>query len=205
VVDREEPDYPEHDRCADEEQHERPGRDVVDQGPHRPNLQHAHTRRKRLTVGAAFVVLAAGCGGSNTAGQQQSAANVAELIDQLRGDLVLSAGEGGTLATARRELGDPSQLYGLLIAYTDFGGCRRMVGNVGVGGGRLRPVQLTLARACVYLERSATQFTRAAGDNDPRALLAAGRTARRAAALLTRARFELHRLRGSAADGINGR
>jgi hypothetical protein len=142
-------------------------------------------------------VFAAGCGGASktVSGEQLTASNAAELIDQLRGDLILSTGEGSSLAAARRDLRDPSHLYGLLIAYTDFGGCRRMLGNVGVGGGRLRPVQTAVAQACVYLERSSAQFTRATSTDDPRALVAAGRTARRASALLTKAKFELRRLR----------
>src|SRR4051812_4220010 len=87
----------------------------------------------RETAAALLVVaaLAAGCGANEpTASDRQWIANARGVVDQLHGDIVTVAGfdEPGA---ARRGLRDDSQLYELLVAYTDFGGCLHMTAAVG--------------------------------------------------------------------------
>src|SRR3954465_11935126 len=90
-------------------------------------------------------VLAAGCGAQHRAAEQPSnrewAANARGVVDQLRGDIGAVA-SFGRFAAARKGLEDDSELYGLLVAYTDFGGCRHMTAAVGVEPpGRTRGVR----------------------------------------------------------------
>ncbi|HMB79555.1 MAG TPA: hypothetical protein VKI43_05790 [Vicinamibacterales bacterium] len=142
---------------------------------------------------AAAVVLAA-CGGGASHVPRSAAsewtANAAGVIDQLRADTV-AASDGDTISSARAALLDESRLYGLLVAYTDFGGCRHMVGAVGAPPPGRRPVEVTLARVCRNLQRAAALFTRAASSSDPPALVAAARAVDAAAPLLDRAELEL--------------
>jgi hypothetical protein len=112
------------------------------------------------------------------------------VIDQLRADTV-AASDGDSLASARAALGDESRLYGLLVAYSDFGGCRHMVGAVGGAPAGFRPVAATLGRACARLQRATKLFTRAASTSDARALVAAARAVDGAVPLLVRADLEL--------------
>jgi hypothetical protein len=121
--------------------------------------------------------------------------NTAGVIDQLAGDLLLSASSGDTIAAARKALHDESSIYTLVVAYTDFGGCEHMVAAVGDAPARFARVDRTLHSACALLERAATLFTQATTTDDPRALLAATRTTRKAAPFLARARFELELIR----------
>ena len=147
--------------------------------------------RRLVALGAAVAVLA-GCG-SGTARLQSDtewSAHAVEVIDQFRQDEVLNAGSVTNVAAARHTLHDASALYGLLIAYTDFGGCRTFVDGFGKTLHFVRVVR-TLRRACVRLERAAALFTRYASKNDPHALIAASREAQSAWPLLDRARLEL--------------
>ena len=144
----------------------------------------------------AVAVLAAGCGAHAEAPTVQSnrewVANVHGVLDQLRGDVVAVSGFD-TLATARQGLRDDSQLYGLLVAYTDFGGCLHMAAAVGVEPpGRTRVVRL-LHRACAHLRRADSLFTRAVAHTAPRLLVGATREAVAAVPALDAADLELVR------------
>jgi hypothetical protein len=143
-----------------------------------------------LTAGAVL----AGCGsggGSTDVSDRQYSANAAGLIDQLHGDLVTSSAAVGDIGDARRVLGRPSDLYSLLMAYGDFGGCRTMLRNAGEAGSRFGRVETTLESACRYLERGSRLFQTAATRSDAAALLAAARTSLLATPLLIRAKAEL--------------
>lgn len=112
-------------------------------------------------------------------------------MEQLRGDVVLAASAGTSVRSARHSLQDDSLLFGLLIAYTDFGDCNAMVSNVGVAPPRRRAAGRTLRQACARLQRASGLFANAATHTDPRALLAAGRVAQPALPLLVHAELEL--------------
>jgi len=148
---------------------------------------------------AAVVVaaaLAAGCGAQTEAPAVQSnrewIANIRGVVDQLRGDVVAVSGFD-RVAAARKGLRDESQLYGLLVAYTDFGGCLHMAAAVGVEPpGRTRAVRL-LHRACVHLQRADHLFTRAVARTAPRLLVSATREAVAAVPSLDAADLELTR------------
>ena len=135
---------------------------------------------KTVTALAVLALLVAGCGG-RAAPRAQSpdrewVANARGVVDQLRGDIVAVSGFDRVPA-ARRGLRDDSQLYGLLVAYGDFGGCRHMAAAVGVEpAGRARVVRL-LHRACMHLGRAAQLFTRAVARNAPPLLVGATRQA----------------------------
>lgn len=129
---------------------------------------------------AALVV--AGCGAPpSTTPRTESpnhewVANARGVVQQLRGDALAVAGFDD-LASARKGLRDTSQLYGLLVAYTDFGGCRHMTAAVGVEPpGQARVVRL-LDRACARLQHADVLFTRAVARTDPRLLVDATREA----------------------------
>src|SRR5882757_5917812 len=98
------------------------------------------------------VALLAACGGAKTPEptDREWVANASGVVVQLRADVVAVSGFD-RLGAARKGLVDDSQLYGLLVAYTDFGGCRHMVAAIGVEPpGRARVVGL-LRRACSRL------------------------------------------------------
>src|SRR5205807_1133380 len=88
-------------------------------------------------------------------------------------------------------LHDDSQLYVLLVAYTDFGGCRHMMSAAGAVPTRLRAVEALLDNACRGLDRAATLFTQAASHDDVRALRAARRSVVRSSVALARAQIRL--------------
>jgi hypothetical protein len=145
-----------------------------------------------LGATAAAVVFAA-CGGAAQAPRSAASewtANAVGVIDQLRADAVAASDED-SISSARAALHDESRLYALLVAYSDFGGCRHMVGAAGDPPPGFRGVEATLARACASLQRAAALFTRAASKSDAPALLAASRTVLAAAPLLERAELEL--------------
>jgi hypothetical protein len=151
-----------------------------------------------LGATAAAVVLAA-CGGEAAPPPRSAAsewtANAAGVIDQLRADTV-GASDGDNISSARAVLLDESRLYGLLVAYNDFGGCRHMVAAVGQPPPGFRTVDATLARACTSLQRAAALFTRAASSSDAPALVAASRAVDAAVPLLARAELELRSASG---------
>jgi hypothetical protein len=144
----------------------------------------------------ALVVSLAACGGPPTPAQRSGvsewAANAVGVIQQLRADTV-AASDVDSIASARAALRDESRLYALLVVYSDFGGCRHMVGAVGNPPPGFLAVEATLTRACSSLQRAAALFTRAASMSAPPALLAASRAVRIAAPQLERAALELAR------------
>jgi hypothetical protein len=149
-----------------------------------------------LLGAAVLAVSLAACGdhrGSTTrSAAGEWTANAAGVIEQLRSDS-LGAADGDTVPSARAALHDESRLYGLIVAYTDFGGCRHMASALGAPPPSFGATAATLGRACADLQRAAALFTRAATATEPRALVAAARAVRAAAPLLERAELELHR------------
>ncbi len=146
----------------------------------------------RLAVLAAVVVVA-GCGGSAEPSPSPQVllrewkANVAVVIQQLRADVDVTQVVGATSASARSAIRNESDVYALLVAYTDLGGCHRMV----VAAGRSTPaterVDRLLASACGHAERASTFFTRAVRTGSGDDLLAGAREARRSLPALVRA------------------
>jgi hypothetical protein len=131
------------------------------------------------------------CGGRArrlwSAGPAEWVQNANGVIDQLNADVSSAALAGTGLAGARRSLRDLSDLYALLVAYTDFGGCSRMVSGIGEAPPRYARVVPRLEHACSGFEDAAALFTRAASAHDARALLAASKEVKAAASLLYRA------------------
>jgi hypothetical protein len=115
------------------------------------------------------------------------------VIKQLRGDVLAVAG-ADRVPAARHALADESELYGLLVAFSDVAGCRHMVSSLGTRPSRFALANRLLARACRPLQRAATLFTRAATRTDPQSLVAAVSRADAALALLDRARLALGRV-----------
>jgi hypothetical protein len=155
-----------------------------------------------LALAAVPPALLTACGGAPAAqpvaapvSDSQWLANIRGAVEQLHADVSLSAYGGADLRSARAALRDESSLYALLLAYSDFGGCSRMIANTGTATRRFDRVQVTLARACGHLEHSATLFTEATTESDAHALLAAGRDVQQAAPLLARAALQLDALR----------
>ena len=154
-----------------------------------------------LLATACIAVLTA-CGGTSApvASPQidrEWAANTSGVIDELERDVLLAGSGGTTIAAARNALRSQSDLYTILVAYTDFGGCSHMVEAAGVSTALFAAVEHTLASACGLLQRGAALFTKAATAHDARALLAATRLVLAASPLLLRAKTELDRALGA--------
>jgi hypothetical protein len=124
-----------------------------------------------------------------TAGQWR--ANMAIIVRQLQSDIAATQVAGGTAAAARAALHDDSSLYGLLVSYSDFGGCREMVAAAGVMPSTGAVVGRSVVAGCRHLERASVLFTAAVKANDGASLLAAGREAGRALPPLVDASLEL--------------
>jgi hypothetical protein len=147
----------------------------------------------RATAAAALLAAsAAGCGGhgATRAGPPPPAewqANARGVVEQLRSDLASAAIGGTTPASAARALADVSDLYGLLVAYSDLGGCRAMVDATGA------PARVVAAfdPVCTHLQRAAALFAVAARRDDAAALVRAGREVGRAQPHLVRAMLEI--------------
>jgi hypothetical protein len=90
-------------------------------------------------------------------------------VEQLRADIATAAVGGTTSRAAAAALRNTSDLYALLVAYSDLGGCRQMVSSA-VAPAR---VSRALAPACRHLERAAALFARATQRSDPAALVRA--------------------------------
>jgi hypothetical protein len=151
-------------------------------------------------VAAGLVGCGAGAAGRNPpAADHEWIANVSGVIDQLDQDVSAATPAGSNLAAARRSLHDESDLFALLVAYSDFGGCNKMVAGVGEAPPRFRVVVRDLTAACGRFERGAALFTSAASHTDPRALLAASQEVKAAAVLLYRATLRLAAARTSQA------
>lgn len=141
-------------------------------------------------VCAAFVL--AGCGSapareSNVVGEREWRANTVIIVRQLQSDIASTQISGGTRAAAQAALRDESSLYGLLVAYSDFAGCRGMVAAAGEAPEAGAKAERLLAAGCRHLERASASFTRAVKENDGAALLAADREAGRALPWLVKA------------------
>ncbi len=153
----------------------------------------------RSAVLAAVLALAA-CGGagSGAAPRQTSvhewAANVAIVIHQLRSDLAATQVAGPTRASARSALANESDLYALLVAYTDLAGCRSMVVAAGTPTPETVQVDRFLASACRHGARASALFTRAIRARSGAALLAAAGEARLAQPSLVLAAAALSRV-----------
>jgi hypothetical protein len=103
---------------------------------------------------------------------------------------IATAAVGGTSpAAAAKALRDTSDLYALLVAYSDLGGCRAMVASA------TPPPRVARAfePACDHLQRAAALFSQAAQRSDPAALVRAAREARRAQPDLVRAMLAIRR------------
>jgi hypothetical protein len=148
----------------------------------------------RALVALGVVAVCAGCAtvrppvGSVPA--REWSQNARGVIELLRNDVIEVSG-GDRVPGARRVLHDDSQLYVALVAYTDFGGCRHMVGSLGVPPRRWHAVALQLAHACDALQRASTLFSEAMAASDVRVLAAAASSAERAAPPLDRAALAL--------------
>lgn len=149
-----------------------------------------------LRESAAVLVVAvlAGCGAQPPLPptDREWIANARGVVEQLRGDVVAVSGYDRVDA-ARIGLRDQSQLYGLLVSYTDFGGCRHMVAAVGVEPNGLARAVEHLQRACVRLQGADRLFTRAVERDAPRLLSRATQEALAAVPSLDAAALELAR------------
>jgi hypothetical protein len=110
------------------------------------------------------------------------------LVQQLRGDIAAAALGGTTRAGAARALRDTSDLYALLVAYSDLGGCRQMVSSAAAPA----RVARVLVPACRHLERAAALFARATQRSDPAALVLATHEIGLAQPALVRAMLAIH-------------
>src|SRR5512146_2302083 len=121
---------------------------------------------------SAAVVGAAGCGAARPAPPAVSASwqvNARQVVQQLRVDIATAAVGGTTKDAAAKALRNTSDLYALLVAYSDLGGCREMVSSAAAPA----RVARALAPACRHLERAAGLFTRATQRSEPAALVRA--------------------------------
>jgi hypothetical protein len=153
----------------------------------------------RVAVLAAVLALTA-CGSSTTeprppaASLREWSANVGIVVHQLRNDLAATQLAGVTPASARAALRNQSDMYALLVAYTDLAGCHSMVVAAGAATPATLRVDRLLASACRHAERASTLFTRAVRARSGVALLAAAREARSALPALVRASLALTRV-----------
>jgi hypothetical protein len=134
---------------------------------------------------SAALLGAAGCGAARPASPVVSAtwqANAGQVVQQLRVDIATAAVGGTTTEAAARALRDTSDLYALLVAYSDLGGCRQMVTSAAAPP----RVARALAPACRRLERASALFARATQRSDPAALVRATREIRLAQPSLVR-------------------
>ena len=150
----------------------------------------------RLAVVAAVLALTA-CGQTvatsppSRTSLREWSANVAIVIHQLRSDVAATEVAGETRASARAALRNESDVYVLLVAYTDLAGCHRMVVAAGTSTPATQRVDRLLASACGHTERASSFFTRAIRARSGAALLAGAIEARRALPVLIRASVAL--------------
>jgi hypothetical protein len=129
--------------------------------------------------------VAVGCGGRSSTARStaQWRANAAGALNQLRQDISLTSIGSGSLSDANRALHNDSDLYALLVVYTDLGGCSHIVSELGAPA----RVERVLDRACPGLERAAATFSSATQTGDAAVLLRAAQQAHRAEPLLVAA------------------
>jgi hypothetical protein len=148
----------------------------------------------RETAAVLFVAaLGVGCGATPPApADSEWIANARGVVNQLRSDVVAVAGFDRA-REARIGLRDESQLYTLLVSYTDFGGCGHMVAAVGAEPPGLAPAVGLMRRACLHLRRADRLFTRAVAGSNPQLLTVATRQAVAALPLLDAVALRLAR------------
>jgi len=144
-----------------------------------------------MAVCVAAVALA-GCGGTRAehppvVSERQWRSNTVIIVRQLQADIAATQISGGTVDSARAALRDESSLYGLLVSYSDFAGCREIVAGAGPSPRGAARVDSLLVAGCKHLERASALFTQAVRRNDGASLLAAGRESGRALPLIVRA------------------
>jgi hypothetical protein len=83
----------------------------------------------------------------------------------------------------------------MVIAYTDFAGCGKLLRSFGPPVRRDESARAALGSACTRVEAAAALFRRAMVGNDPRILLSATRRALTAEPLLVQAKAELAKSR----------
>ncbi|HKU58701.1 MAG TPA: hypothetical protein VJP39_03765 [Gaiellaceae bacterium] len=110
-------------------------------------------------------------------------ANAQQVVAQLRQDVASAEIVGSTEGAARAQLANESDLFGLLLAYTDLSGCRTMMQSTGAPPKEER----LLMEPCASLQKASALFVRANTMDDPAALVAATREAAHASPLLVRA------------------
>jgi hypothetical protein len=135
---------------------------------------------------SAALVGAAGCGTARPARPVVAAdwqANARQVVQQLRVDIATAAVGGTTTGAAAEALRNTSDLYALLVAYSDLGGCSEIVSSAAAPARIVR----ALAPACRHLERGSALFARATQRSDPAALVRATHEIGLAQPLLVRA------------------
>lgn len=120
----------------------------------------------------AVALLAAACG-AKPAPSGAWRANARQVVTQLRADIASVETVGPTEGAASAQLANESDLFGLLLAYTDLSGCSAMMQSTGAPP----RVARELARPCGKLEHAATLFVQANTHHDPTALVAATKAA----------------------------
>lgn len=119
--------------------------------------------------------------------------NAQQFIAKLETDVLLSANGGANVATARRALSNTSDLFGMVLAYTDFAGCGELLRSFGRPAPADEAALPALGSACTKVEEAAALFRQAIVRNDPRILLTATRAALAAEPLLVRAKAAIAR------------
>ena len=119
-----------------------------------------------VTAMSVTAVALVGCGGGHepqptAVSSRQWRANAAVIVRQLQGDIAATQVSGETVEAARAALHDESSLYGLLVSYSDFAGCREMVMAAGPVPPPEARADRLLVSSCRHLERASTLFTRA--------------------------------------------
>ena len=121
---------------------------------------------------SAALIGVAGCGAARPAPPVVSAdweANASQVVQQLRVDIATASVGGTTTIAAAKALQNTSDLYALLVAYSDLGGCREMV----LSAAAPARVARAIAPACRHLELASALFARATQHSDPAALVRA--------------------------------
>jgi hypothetical protein len=144
------------------------------------------------------VVCVSGCGAARvppvaTPPTATWRSNARQVVEQLRVDIATAAVAGSTRADAERALRSTSDLYALLVAYSDLDGCHAMVNATAAPDrviGAFQPL-------CVRLQRAAALFARATQRSEPAALVEATRETRVAQPQLVRVMLEIGRQPGS--------
>jgi hypothetical protein len=141
-------------------------------------------RTLAATTAAGAVFLCAGCGGAPKPAASDRAwrANAAELVSQLRADVAATELAGTSTRSAARSLANVSDLYTLLVAYSDLAGCAAMASATSAPPAVVR----VLSRPCGRLQRAAALFTRAETSKRPALLAQATREVERAVPQLVR-------------------